>query len=136
MRDPEKHKKPFSLQESEKERYDPNKMPLRFSFRFLVNHSDYDFESLGKEQKVALMNTIYKLSKYNWSELRLNDRHGKGYEKIAKSSLKFRLPKDVPADCTIVAFRFYEMDPMIGYISAWGTFYIVAIDRKYRAYSH
>jgi len=122
--------------EYEKQKYNPNKMPLRFSFRFLVNNSKYDYQGLEKEHKVALINTIYQLSNYSWSELRHNDRHKSGYEKIAESSLKFTLPNDVPDDCSIIAFRYYDLAAMIGYISSWGTFYIIALDRNYKAYKH
>jgi len=116
--------------------YDPDNMPPRFSFRLLIKHHNFGFESLTKEQKVALANTLYQLSQCGWSELRRAHRHGKGYEQIERTSLKFKLPDGVPHNSTIIAFRFFGKAPMLGFRSDWGTFYVIAFDTKYLAYSH
>jgi hypothetical protein len=116
--------------------YSPDDAPPRFSFRYLVKHADFGFESLDAEHKVALVNTMYKLSQLPWKQLRLAPRHGLGYEEIARDSLRFALPAAVTEDKTIVAFRFHAKAPMLGYRSAWGTFYIVAFDSRFLAYRH
>jgi len=115
---------------------DTDKLPPLFSFRLLVKHSDYSFDSLEKEHKVALSNTLYRLSQYKWSELRHIDRHGKGYEKIDRDSLRFTLPDGVTDECEIIAFRFCDKAPMLGYRSVEGIFYIIAFDTKFKAYTH
>jgi len=119
-----------------KETYNPDDVPPRFSFRFLVKHSDFGFESLNDSNKIALANTLCKLSQLKWAELRLAPRHGSGYEKIEKDTLNFTLPPNIPADRSIIAFRFCGNAPMLGYRSAYGTFYIIAFDSKFIAYKH
>ncbi|MDR2580504.1 MAG: hypothetical protein LBC85_05865 [Fibromonadaceae bacterium] len=106
-----------------KEIYNPDNFPPRFSFRFLVKYSNFGYESLNNEQKIALIDTLNRLSQLKWAELRLAPRHGLGYEKIEKNALSFALPYDIPADRSIIAFRFYGKAPMIGYRSAYGTFF-------------
>ena len=116
--------------------YNPDNFPPRFSFRFLVRHSDFGYESLNDNQKVALIDTLNKLSQLKWAELRLAPRHGLGYEKIEKKAFNFVLPYDIPVDRSIIAFRFCGKAPMLGYRSAYGTFYIIAFDSKFIAYKH
>ena len=119
-----------------KEIYNPDSFPPRFSFRFLVKHSDFGYESLNDNHKIALIDTLNKLSQLKWAELRLAPRHGLGYEKIERNALKFVLPSDVPIDRSIIAFRFCGKAPMLGYRSAYETFYIIAFDSKFIAYRH
>jgi len=116
--------------------YNPDDFPPRFSLRFLVKHPDFGFESLSNQGKIALANTIYKLSDNSWKNLRLASRHGLGYEKIERTDLKFTLPSSIPIDRPIIAFRFCGKAPMLGYRSAYGTFYIIAFDSKFIAYKH
>jgi hypothetical protein len=91
---------------------------------------------LNDNQKIALIDTLNKLSRLKWAELRLAPRHGLGYEKIERNALNFTLPNDIPADRSIIAFRFCGKAPMLGYRSAYGTFYIIALDGKFIAYRH
>jgi len=110
-------------------------LPPKFSLQYLVKHSHFGFESLAKEHKSALADTIYQLSQYKWSDLRYAARHGKGYEKIKRSTLKFKLPDGITDECSIIAFRFFGKAPMIGYRGS-DTFYIIAFDTKFKAYAH
>ena len=116
--------------------YNPDNFPPRFSFRFLIKHPNFGFESLNDSSKIALLDTLNKLSQLKWAHLRLAPRHGLGYEKIEKAALNFTLPCDIPADRSIIAFRFCGKAPMLGYRSAYGTFYIIAFDCKFIAYKH
>ena len=118
------------------EKYNSDKHPPRFSFRFLIKHNDFGFESLDNKHKTALANKMYRLSQMNWSMLRKDDRHGLGYEKINRKTLNFTLPDTVPSDTDIIAFRFHEKAPMLGYRSSFGTFYIIAFDSRFKAYNH
>jgi len=136
MGKPKNRKKTTSEKKTEKDIYNPEEMPPRFSFRLLIKHSDFGFESLEQKHKIALLNTMHQLSQYKWSELRMIPRHGKGYEQIEREALNFKLPADVPDHSKIIAFRFCGEAPMLGYRSSWGTFYIIALDTKFKAYSH
>jgi len=127
--------KPTKANPSEKE-YDSEANPPRFSFRYVVNTSPFDYDSLEKEHKVDLVNKLYRISQLTWAQIRLLDRHKLGYEEIKRDSLKFTVPSSVPEDANILAFRFSGLAPMIGYRSAFGTFYIIAFDTKFKAYEH
>ena len=118
------------------EKYNPDDHPPKFSLQFLVNHSDFCYDSLDKEQKVALINALNKLSHVTWAELRTTQRHGLGYEIIEKHVLRFQLPAELSVDSHIIAFRFYSKAPMLGFRSEDGTFYIIAFDCKFKAYKH
>lgn len=115
--------------------YNPEDFPPRFSFRFLIRNSDFGFESLNGDSKIALINTLHKLSQLTWTDIRLTHRHGLGYEKIKTSALNFELPQGVSTDYLIV-FRFCGKAPMLGYRSLFGTLYIIAFDTKFKAYKH
>jgi hypothetical protein len=136
MRLPKQRQNISAYIKAARETYNPDDFPPRFSFRFLVKYPDFGFESLNNDNKVALVNTLNKLSQFKWSQLRLAPRHGLGYEKIKKDALNFTLPCSIPADRSIIAFRFCGKAPMLGYRSAYGTFYIVAFDSKFIAYKH
>jgi hypothetical protein len=118
------------------ETYNPENFPPRFSFRFLVKHADFGFESLNDDGKVALANTLHKLSNLTWAQIRLAHKHGLGHEKIEIKDLNFTLPSGISPNRSILAFRFYGKAPMLGYRSDYGTFYIVAFDPKFKAYKH
>ena len=111
-------------------------LPPSFSFRFIVNHSNFNYNSLDKIHKIALIDTMFRLSQLNWAALRNSQYHGLGYEIIKRAELKFKLPSDVPIDKNIIAFRFFGKAPMIGYRDNSGVFYIIAFDSKFLAYNH
>ena len=115
---------------------DSESLPPRFSFRYLSKDSKYGYESLEKDHKVDLINKIVRLSQHSWAELRHMDRHKLGSEIIDKTSININLP-DVITDYTnILAFRFSGMIAMLGFRSAWGTFYVIGFDSKLTAYKH
>jgi len=117
-------------------RYDSENNPPRFSFRDIITDSKFSFDALEQKDKVNLINTLNVLGHLTWSEIYKQPRHKSGCETIAKESLKFTLPSNIPNDSNILAFRFSGMAPMLGYKSAFGTFYILAFDTKFKAYKH
>jgi len=117
-------------------RYNPENNPPRFSFKYVVNNRKFDYNSLSQDDKVNLLNTLNTIGRPTWAQLRTQNRHKSGYEIIDKKALKFNLPDGVPAECDILAFRFSGIAPMLGYRSAFGTFYIIAFDPKFEAYGH
>lgn len=89
----EKHKKPY------------------FSF---VNYSEdkYGFKELQHNDYKALLHTLHKLSKLDWSEIEKSDRHACGTEKINRNSLKVNIPP-VYDNKNIIAFRYNGNAPML-----------------------
>jgi hypothetical protein len=117
-------------------RYDPENNPPRFSFRDIVNDSKFSYNSLEREDKVNLINTLNMLGHLIWAQIHTQPRHKSGCEIIPRESLKFTLPGNVPEESNILAFRFSGMATMLGYRSTFGTFYILAFDTKFKAYKH
>ena len=92
--------------------------------------------SCTKDEKAAFADTLHKLSKNTWRELRQMPRHGMGYEKIAASSLNTDLPAHLAdQDINLIAFRFNAMAPMVGYREK-STFHVIWIDRNFTLYNH
>ncbi|MHB0822909.1 hypothetical protein F1645_16105 (plasmid) [Novacetimonas hansenii] len=78
---------------------------------------------------------IAKRSKLTWNELRASGRHGLGYEKIGRSSMKVAIPPFITEETPIIAFRCAGMAPMVGYRGG-RVFYVVWIDRAFDVYDH
>jgi len=133
---PKSREHAFIQKETERVKIEPDSMPPKFSFQFLVKHTNFGYESLEKVHKIALSNTLYKLSQSRWSEINQAHRHGQGYEKVMRSNIRFKLPDIITKDCEIIAFRFSGKAPMLGYRGAGDTFFIIAFDTKFKAYSH
>jgi hypothetical protein len=117
-------------------KYVPEDNPPRFSFRYIVNDSKFSYDSLEREDKVNLINTLNVLGRLTWRQIHRQPRDKSGCEIINRKSLKLALPANVPEESNILAFRFSGMAPMLGYKSAFGTFYIIAFDTKFKAYKH
>lgn len=88
-----------------------------------------------KDEKAALADALFKRSKLSWSELRQAPRHGLGYEKIERSSIKKSIPTLIKEDATFIAFRFCGKAPMVGYKDG-RVFHIVWLDRGFALYDH
>lgn len=86
------------------------------------------------KEKVALIETMHKLSKLPWKDIRGSNRHSLGYEKINHSSLKVSIPEEAKRE-KIVAFRFCGKAPMIGF-RRQATFYVLWLDRCFDTYKH
>lgn len=93
-----------------------------------------------KDQKVALLATLHELSKMTWAQILHAPRHGKGWEKIAASSLKAPIPLQLKGieDIQWMAFRFFGMAPFVGYRDHKhkGLLHIVWLDPKFKLYNH
>ena len=86
-----------------------------------------------KDEQAAFADTLRRLSKLTWGEIRQAGRHGIGYEKIEK--VNFTLPSQVTDDVTLIAFRFCAKAPMIGYRNQ-EVLHILWLDRDFTAYKH
>lgn len=107
--------------------------PPIFSLRYL--QKGYCVDCCERDEKAALADKLFRLSSLSWSEIRHLPRHGLGYEKIARSSLKAGIPAHITEDADFIAFRFCGKAPMVGY-KLGGTFYIVWLDRAFTLYDH
>ncbi|MDY3124216.1 MAG: hypothetical protein SOW21_07570 [[Actinobacillus] rossii] len=112
-----------------------DKKPPIFSFHQIGK--DYCLDSCQLEEKVALIETLHKLSQVTWQELRNSNRHGLGTEKIEHSSIKgcpvpnFIIEQNIP----LLAFRFHGKKPMVGYRENQ-IYHILWLDRDFSLYNH
>lgn len=112
-----------------------DKKPPIFSFHQIGKF--YCLESCQPEEKVALIETLHKLSQFTWQELRNSNRHGLGTEKIEHSSIKgcsvpdFIIEQNIP----LLAFRFHGKKPMVGYRENQ-VYHILWLDRDFSLYNH
>lgn len=80
-------------------------MPPIFSMRHI--EKDYCISKCTKDEKVAFTDTLHKLSQIPWKEIRQAPRHGLGYEKIARNSIKASVPNHI----TEPGFFYYPQQP-------------------------
>lgn len=107
--------------------------PPEFSFRYLQKGFCVDCCEL--KEKAALSDKLFRLSQLSWAQIRQQDRHKLGYEKIARNAIKSAIPPHVTEDVDLIAFRFHGMAPMVGY-KRDATFFILWLDRVYTLYDH
>lgn len=109
----------------------------QFRPRFSLEHlqSDFCLSLCTQEEKASFADAIHKRSQLTWSQIKNQDRHKLGFEKIARHSLKSPVPMVATDDVEIIAFRFYGMAPMVGFRRE-ATFFILWLDRAFSLYKH
>lgn len=122
-----KFKTPASKQESSEQQ------PPYFSLQHL--NRKFCLSLCETDEKAAFADTLHKLSQLPWSQLKQQSRHGLGYEKIARNSIKAGIPSHIKADVTFIAFRFHAQKAMVGY-RAGHVFHIIWLDRSFKLYNH
>jgi hypothetical protein len=115
----------------EREFSNPDKLPPKFSFRYLDRK--YCITRCTDQERVGFVNKMYQLSQQTWSQLRQAPRHGLGYEKIDRDSIRAGIP---PARRKLHRIQVPRPGAMVGYRSDDGTFYIVWFDRDFTLYDH
>ncbi len=114
---------------------DTFRLPPKFCLRRL--RPGYSIPDCEKDEKAAFADRLFELSRLTWAQLVNAGRHGQGYEKIDRTSIKGdRVPEDISADVSIIAFRCIGLAPMVGYRTSDGVFNILWIDRAFKLYSH
>ena len=114
---------------------DTFKLPPKFCFRQMRN--GYSLVDCEKEEKAAFADRLYELSRLTWKQINQAGRHGQGYEKIDRDSIRGdAVPGGISEDVHIIAFRCIGRAPMVGYRSADGVFNILWIDRTFTLYRH
>jgi len=110
-------------------------MPPIFSLEKVVP-SVYCFSALNKEHKLAFAESIFKRRTLTWRELKSLDKHGLGYEKIARGSIRTGIPATIATDLeNFLAFRYHTKSPMVGYRDKQ-VFYILWFDHDFSVYNH
>ncbi|MBF0035774.1 hypothetical protein HAX39_24755 [Citrobacter freundii] len=107
--------------------------PPEFSFRYL--QKGFCVDCCEQKEKAALADKLFRLSQLTWAQIRQQDRHKLGYEKIARNVIKSAIPTHVTEDVELIAFRFCGMAPMVGY-KRNATFYVLWLDRVFTLYNH
>lgn len=113
--------------------FDPNKVPPYFSLRYLS--SDFCISKCEQRDKLGFVETLRKLSLLTWEQINVVNRHKLGYEKIDRNIIRATIPRHLTPDVTLIAFRFSDMKPMVGYRNN-ATFYILWFDRDRDLYPH
>lgn len=109
------------------------KKPL-FSFQFL--DTKYCISCCEKDDKAALADQLRILGSKTWAELRQAPKHGIGYEKIERNSIKASFPNHLKSDdVTFFAFRFSGKKTMVGYRDR-EVFHVIRLDRDFTLYDH
>lgn len=111
----------------------PENNPPVFSLRYL--QKGYCLDCCQKDEKAALADKLFMLSKLSWSDIKGLPRHGLGFEKIKNNSIKAAIPPHITDDVDLIAFRFCGKSPMVGYRKE-STFFIVWLDRSFSLYDH
>lgn len=104
-----------------------------FSFKYLQDK--YCISKCEKREKASFADRLRMIGKCPWNEIFLNGRHELGFEKISKKSLRVGIPDCVKEDTEIIAFRYFEMKPMLGFKDK-EVFHILWVDRKMKTYKH
>ncbi len=86
-------------------------------------------------EKAAFADTLHKLSKLTWAEIKHAHKHGCGSEIIPRESLNAGLPPHVTDEVNVLAFRFKGKAAMVGYRDD-RVFYVLFLDRDFTLYRH
>ncbi len=111
----------------------PEQQPPYFSLQYL--NSKFCLSLCDTKEKAAFADTLRKLSRLPWSQLKQQPRHGLGYEKVAKNSINSGIPSHIKDDVHFIAFRFAGNKAMVGYRDGH-VFHIIWLDRNFKLYKH
>ena len=104
-----------------------------FSLELMVN--GYCLARVSKDRKAHFADALFKRRQLSWIQLKLGGRHALGCEIIPREALRKPVPKKVPNDVNIIAFRCHDMIPMVGYRDG-RIFHIIWIDWVLDLYDH
>ena len=104
-----------------------------FSFRWL--QSDYGIDTCSGVQISSFVRQLNQVSQLTWRNWKLAPKQGIGLEKIDRTSIRTKIPKQITDDIqSFLVFRFSN-GRCVGYRDAV-TFYIVWIDGSFKLYNH
>jgi len=111
----------------------PEQSKPLFSFERI--QASYPLQHCTKDEKASLVDKLYQLSQLSWAEIKQQNRHKLGFEKISQDSIKTGIPAFITPDVCLIAFRFSGLKPMVGYRHEQ-VFYILWLDREFKLYDH
>jgi hypothetical protein len=108
-----------------------------FTFSFEYVQKGYCFSKLEKNERVALVNSLFKRKDMSWREIRQSDRHGLGIEEISSRSLRASMPtiSFINQETVFHAMRFDGKKAMVG-VRVEKVFYVLWFDRSFTLYNH
>ena len=106
-----------------------------FSFKYLAKGTKYCISNCIDDDKIAFVDQFFKLSRLSWKQIKNNDRHKLGCEKINHFSIKTAIPPNITPDVILLAFRFNGKKPMIGFRDK-ATFHIIWFDKDFTLHNH
>ena len=109
-----------------------NKNP---SFCFKHISKKHGLKNCEKNELISFCDTLCKLSNLTWNEIINNNRHKLGLETIKIKSLKIPINKDLVNDDHLIAIRFYNKKPMLGFRQGC-IYHIMFLDCKMNLYDH
>ena len=109
-----------------------NKNP---SFCFKHINKKYGLKNCEKNELISFFDTLCKLSNLTWNEIINNNRHKLGLETIKIKSLKIPINKDLVNDDHLIAIRFHNKKPMLGFCQGC-IYHIMFLDCKMNLYDH
>lgn len=115
--------------------YESDDRHFSCSFTKMPIHSKYSIEKLDKDNLVCLIKQLRTLSQMTWADIKRSSRHKLGTEIINRNSLKEKLPADLSDDIKILAFRYNDKRPFVGYRRG-KIFHILYVDHDYTLYNH
>ena len=109
--------------------------PVIFSLE-RIQAGEFSFDQLAQEDKAQFAEAIYRRRDLTWTNIKKTDRHGLGFEKIAKTAIRTGLPVFVAEDLDhFLAFRYNGLRAMVGY-RIQDVFYVLWFDHKFKLYAH
>lgn len=96
---------------------------------------DYCLSRCSRDEKVGFADSILRLSRLTWLQIMSAGRHQLGSEKIERKAIRVCMPAHLTDDVQLLALRFHELKPMVGYRSG-AVFHILWFDRDMNLYDH
>lgn len=96
----------------------------------------YCLSSLDQENKAKFADAIFRRKTITWNQIKQQDRHGLGTEKIPKTQIKAPIPKFITDDFeSFLVFRYNGLKPMVGYRQR-DIFFVLWFDHDFTLYDH
>lgn len=96
----------------------------------------YCLSSLDQENKAKFADAIFRRKSLTWNQIKQQDRHGLGTEKIPKTQIKAPIPQFITDDFEFfLAFRYHGLNPMVGYRQR-DVFFVIWFDHDFTLYNH
>nr|WP_314546724.1 hypothetical protein [uncultured Massilia sp.] len=101
-----------------------------------IQAGEFCFSELSVDHKAAFGEAIYRRRSLAWKDINQAGRHGLGFEKIAKTSIRAPIPRFISDEFDhFLAFRFNGLRPMVGY-RVRDVFYVLWFDSNFSLYDH